>query len=184
MGRKTKLRRNTNFLSSVAPESVPHCNSTTRPLYDDDDDHSILSNRLKIRNANSGAQTGQGEKQSTIQTDENQQIRVPNTKVLYEIVPGFRYSSNVLYCPQEQQFYLANSASEIGVGYTCYVSDCKCRMHLRNNECYVGNAIAHNHETKTQMYDNLCALNEIKRILRLTDNQLPIKQVFDDVVER
>lgn len=161
-----KLVRNTNSLTSPAAESVLHVNSRC----------------LEKRNASSGLQIGQGSKQSA--TDGNQPIRVPKTKVAYEMMPGFRYNSKVLFCPQEQQFYLSNSPSVLGMGYTCYVDDCKCRMHFRNNECYVGNAIAHNHELKTQMYHDLCALNEIKWIIRSPDNELPMEQVFDDVVER
>lgn len=123
--------------------------------------------------------------------DENQQQsmnehdeRKVNTKVSYEIMPGFRYNSKVLFCPDEQQFYVANSVSEIGHGYTCYIPQCKCRIHMRDNECYVGNAIAHKHEKKTAMYHNLCALNEMKRILRSADNQFSPRQVFNDVIKR
>lgn len=130
------------------------------------------------------SQIGQKQNRSTAKIYKNQPPRKPNTKVSYKIMPGYRYNSKVLFCPEEQQFYLANTPSKVGMAYTCYVSDCKCRVHIQNNECYIVNAMAHNHEEKTWMYYNLCALNEIKGILRSSDNQLSPEEVFDDVIKR
>lgn len=110
--------------------------------------------------------------------------RALSKRVTYEIMPGYRYNSSVLFCPEEQQFYLRNSTSKIGIGYTCYVKECKCRMHVRDNICYVANTFSHDHGDKTEMYYNLCALNEMKRILRSVENRSSPKQVFDDVMTR
>lgn len=179
MGKKLqKLVLKKNFSSSNVTKS-PFEKRIIRP-FDDDDEESPLSKWVKNRNAS----IDQEANQSTTPTDEIHPIRKLNRKVSYEIMPGYRFNSKVLFCPDEQQFYLGNSASEYGLGYTCYVSDCKCRVHLRNNECYIGNAIAHNHEKKTGMYYNLLALNEIKRILRSQDNQLSPEEVFNDVIKR
>lgn len=111
-------------------------------------------------------------------------LRKMSQQVSYEIMPGFRFNSSLLFCPDEQQFYVRNSTSKIGIGYTCYVGGCKCRMHVRDNKCYTGNTFVHDHGDKTEMYYNLCALNEMKRILRSVDNRCTPKQVFDDVMTR
>lgn len=111
-------------------------------------------------------------------------LRKMNHQVSYEMMPGYRYSSSVLYCLDEKQFYIRNSSSKIGIGYTCYVDECKCRMHVRDNKCYVGNTFSHDHGEKSEMYYDLCALNEMKRILRSVDNRRSPKQVFDDVITR
>lgn len=117
-------------------------------------------------------------------TDKDQPIRKLNAKLSYKFMPGVRFNSNLLFCPDEEQFYVFNTTSESGRGFTCHVKKCKCRVHIRNDECYIGNTVAHNHEKKTDMYHNLLALNEMKRILHSIDNQLSQKKVFDDVVKR
>lgn len=108
--------------------------------------------------------------------------RVIDRQLTYEMMPGFRFSSSVLYCPEEKQFYIRNSASKIGIGFTCYVNDCKARVHVRNSECFVGNSFSHEHVDKHQMYLDLCALNEMKRILRSPENRNTPLDVFDDVM--
>lgn len=107
-----------------------------------------------------------------------------NHEVSYEIMPGFRYSSSLLFCPDEQQFYVRNTSSKVGTGYTCYVKECLCRMHVRDGKCYIGNTFSHDHSDQTEMYYNLSALNEMKRILRSIDNRRTPKEVFDDVMSR
>lgn len=89
--------------------------------------------------------------------------RTIDSEIKYEMMPGFRFSSNLLYSHEEKQFYVRNSTSKIGVGYTCYIDACKSRVHVRDMKCYIGNAIQHNHEDKADMYINLSALNEMKR---------------------
>lgn len=185
MARKSQdLVRKKNFSSSSVPESSLDNSMTTKQFDGNDDDHLPLSKWIKNQNVSNASQTGQEENQSTTQSDENHQIRKLNTKLSYEMMPGFRFNSNLLFCPEEQQFYVANSSSEIGLGYTCYMNECRCRVHIRNDECYIGNTMAHNHERKMGMYYNLRALNEIKHILNSVDNQLSPKQVFDDVTKR
>lgn len=111
-------------------------------------------------------------------------VRTMNREITYEMMPGFRFSSNVLYSPEEKQFYVRNSSSKIGVGYTCYIDACKSRVHVRDMKCYIGNSIQHNHEDKADMYINLSALNEMKRMLRSVNNRMTPKQAFDDVISR
>lgn len=108
-------------------------------------------------------------------------LRSIGAKVSYEIMPS---PSKLLFCHDEQQFYRLSSTSKIYRNYTCKASGCKCRVHIQNNECYIGNDMAHNHERRMDVYQNLCALNEIKRILRSKGNKTWPKLVFDDVVKR
>lgn len=117
-------------------------------------------------------------------SDENQPKRKSNTKVSYRMMPTYRFSSNLLFCHEEEQFYRFNTTVGDLRVYLCNVKGCKCRVHIRNDECYIRNTIAHNHEKKRGKYYNLCALNEVKRILSSVHNQLSAKRVFDDVMKR
>lgn len=121
----------------------------------------------------------------TAQCNEHSSKRRIGSKVSYKIMPGFRINSKILFSPKEQQFYRFNTTtSGRNRSYVCRESECKCRVHIHNNECYISNAIAHNHERKMGVYYNLCALNEMKCILDSADNESSAMQVFDDVIER
>lgn len=112
-------------------------------------------------------------------------LRTKNHELPYEMMPGFRFNSNVLYSPEEKQFYIRNSSSsKVGIGYTCYVNECTARVHVRDMKCYVADTKPHDHQNKSDMYINLSALNEMKRMLRSFYNRMTPKQVFDDVISR
>ena len=111
-------------------------------------------------------------------------VRVTNAKVTYEIMPGFRYTSKLLYVKEEKQFYVKNTKSNIGIGYTCYHDGCSRRVHLRGENCFIGDNGVHDHSDKSEMYVNLCALNEMKGILRSADKRRTTREVFNDVMTR
>lgn len=111
-------------------------------------------------------------------------VRVPNTEVSFEIVKGFRCTSNLLYVKEEKQFYIQNSYSPIGVGYSCYVKDCLRRVHIRGEKCFIGDDGTHDHLDKADMYVNLCALNEMKTTLLSTTNRSKPREVFNDVMKK
>lgn len=122
------------------------------------------------------SQTGQVPTQLT--------ARKLNSRISYKIMPGFYYNKNVIYCAGEEQFYRHYNKTKKSHTYICRVDGCKCRIYIQNAQCFVANDLSHNHEKKTGMYYNLCALNEIKRILHSVDNKLLPKQVYDDVIQR
>lgn len=121
---------------------------------------------------------------STGQENEQLTTRELYSKISYEFLPGYRFDSDILYCSEEEQFYCHYSTSKKSLTYTCRVDGCRCRVFIQNGECYIANEMAHHHEKKTGEYYNLCALNEVKRILHTVGNQLSPKQVFDDVILR
>ncbi|XP_055304295.1 uncharacterized protein LOC129569479 [Sitodiplosis mosellana] len=112
--------------------------------------------------------------------------RVAKREVTYEFMTGFNYNSNLLYVKEEQQFYRRNGVAKgtICLYYTCYVRGCHCKMHIRDGKCFVAGSRLHNHPNQAEMYVNLCALNEMKRIMRSVNNHLMPKQVFDSVMKR
>lgn len=122
---------------------------------------------------------------TTSQFDGNpSSMRKVGAVVSYEIVRSWKSTGNLLFCREEQQFYRRCHEYKKSQTYICREVGCKCRVHIRNDECLIGNGVAHNHDNKMGMYYDLSALNEIKRILDSKKNKLWPKQVFDDVVER
>lgn len=124
-------------------------------------------------------------KRSTAQPNQNYSAREPHTRVSYEFISGLRFNSNVLFCRDEQQFYQFNKTSvNNGHTYRCIEHGCRCRVYILNEECYISNAVAHNHGKKARNDYFLCALNEMRRILHWAHNQLSPKEVFDYVIKR
>lgn len=114
-------------------------------------------------------------------------VRRTNTELRFEIVPGKRMSSKVLYTHDEHQIYLINSKSTIGEGWKCYYADendCRARLHIRNGKCFIANEVQHNHSRPDQEIINMNHLNEVKAILRSVSNRLAPRQVFEDVLKR
>lgn len=82
----------------------------------------------------------------------------------YEIVPGFRIGSKLLYTKDKKQFYRFNRTNKNGDAYLCAENGCKKRVHLRIDKlCIQQDKYAvHQHETKEKIYEELTVLNEIK----------------------
>lgn len=111
-------------------------------------------------------------------------IRKTNEKVEHVFMPGFRVTSTLLFVKAEKQFYIKNSTSKIGIGYTCYQNGCSRRVHIRGGVCFLADNGTHDHPDKSDMYIDLCALNEMKETLRSVKNRLTPRQVFDEVITR
>lgn len=111
--------------------------------------------------------------------------KVIESEVDFEMMPGLRYNSMLLFVKNEQQFYCLNTtSSNYGDAYKCYVSGCSRRIYVRNGKCFINNSSSHKHPNKSNLYFNLCALNEIKTVLRSVENQQNPRKVFDDVIGR
>ena len=123
----------------------------------------------KNRNVNYGAKS-------------NGFIRAANCEVNYEFVP-FRYPTNLLYVMEEQQFYKRIKREKPNV-YTCYEDECHCKVYVRDGKCFVAETGSHNHSNQAQMYINLCAKNEMKKIIGSVNNHLKPKQVYKEVMKR
>lgn len=82
-------------------------------------------------------------------------------------------SNMKLWAKNEGHFYVKNSKSAIGEGWTYYLDDCFARVHVRDGKCFIASQIDHNH-----------FVNEVKTILRSVENRLKPRAVFDDVMKR
>lgn len=110
--------------------------------------------------------------------------RVENCELSYEMIPGFRFDTILLYSKDELQFYVRNSRSRFGIIYACFHDSCLARVRVLNGKCFVANSVRHMHENKIEMYRNLCALNEMKSVYRSDSNQLTAKEVFNKVMKK
>lgn len=174
--------------------------SSSTSLDREGDSKSTSSMNLIETDAESFENDGASEADSTTiesvksepKTDLSDKIKWPAVKrtksheLAFQMMPGFRSSSNILYANDEKQFYVRNSALRDGVSFSfiCYDAGCTARVHLRHDKCYVANDVPHMHDDKTEMYINLCALNEMKDLLRSGENCLPPRTVFDNVIEK
>lgn len=107
-----------------------------------------------------------------------------NREVICEFLPGQRYNSKVAYVAEEQQLYYRNKSIANGDVYNCYQDKCRRKLHHRNGKCFVAGYGLHDHPDQQKTYINLCALNEMKRIMRSADNRLRARKVFERVIKR
>lgn len=181
-------RKSENVLQKkkYPPLTVSRSSINSKQCVDNDDLLPLLKWVKKEKMNDSSHFDGCDQEQPPPKSARNEHLvlRKLNAKVSYEIMAGYRYNSKVLFCPEEQQFYLSNSATDSCLKYTCYVKECRCRVEIRDEQCYIANTMPHEHEKKTDMYRNLCALNEVKSALRSADIQSSTRQVFDDVIKR
>lgn len=110
--------------------------------------------------------------------------RIINCEIPFEIISGKQYNSKLLWSSNEKQFYLKNTSSKIGIGYTCYSNNCTARVHLRDDKCFIANSDEHQHTNEEQLFINLTALNEIRNILTSVENNSSPKVVFNTVVAK
>lgn len=112
----------------------------------------------------------------------------------FEIVPGQRKNSKLLYVLEEQQFYAINSKSKRSSTYLCYVKDCRSRVSVRNidNKCFlVLNFVEHNHPPQGEFYNELKIKNKIKEECSKTASLLNsptsvgnVRAIFSSVCQR
>ena len=107
-----------------------------------------------------------------------------NREVICEFLPGQRYNSKVAYVAEEQNLYYRNKSIANGDVYNCYHDGCRRKLHCRNGKCVVAGYGLHDHPNHQELYINLLALNEMKRIMRSADNRLRARKVFERVIKR
>lgn len=68
----------------------------------------------------------------------------------YELLPGERINSELLYTNDEKQFYRFNSKMKSGDAYLCCEPNCNKRVHLRQDKMCIQyeKYFVHNHSTK------------------------------------
>lgn len=83
----------------------------------------------------------------------------------YELLPGERINSELLYTNDEKHFYRYNSTVKSGDAYLCSEPKCNKRVHLRKDRLCIQyeKYYVHNHSTKEKKYEELKILNIIKK---------------------
>lgn len=110
--------------------------------------------------------------------------RIIDTDLPFMIINGKQYNSKLLWSSNEKYFYVKNSSSKIGVGYTCYAPKCTARVHVKDSKCVVANSVTHEHPNDEQLFTNLMALNEMRSTLIMVNNCKSPLQVFNDVIAK
>lgn len=107
--------------------------------------------------------------------------------VEYEMVPGHRQNSKLLYA--DEQFYMFNTRSPLGEGYMCTHSNCNVRVYkVDGDQCIrLINSPTHTHERQTDEYRKLSCLNEMKRRCTelkymLTGQRVTARDIFNAVM--
>ena len=168
-------KKNSRPLVYDSDDECDQSNGVCDAVEVDDDESNVVCDAVQVNAVDSGI-------------GDDEYVRQANTEVRFEIMPGKRQSSRILYTHEEKQIYLKNSNSTIGEGWKCYYSDqfdCRARLHVRNGQCFIANSIQHTgHARPDQEVVNMRALNDIKAILRSVNNRLPPLDVFNEVIKR
>lgn len=104
-------------------------------------------------------------------------------EIKYELVPGKRRNSQLLWSSTELQFYKFNTKLKAGKSYLCY-HGCSCRVLLLNNGICIktDQKKTHNHPTNQELYEQLSIANEIKIKCSKDSSSKSVKQIYDDVL--
>lgn len=116
--------------------------------------------------------------------DEEEQLE--GEEITYEMMPGQRLNSKILWSIDEQQFYRKNTITKNGFcAYKCYEQECWARVLVDEK---TGRAVKtqtntfHNHGNKTTLYTELKLKNEIKKQCLAGASDCNVKEIFDKVV--
>lgn len=110
--------------------------------------------------------------------DINDKIEIP-----FDIVPGKRKNSLLLWSPSENQFYKRNCETKCGTAYLCIDPSCKIRVYLDGNQCFARASADHNHDIKNEDALRYSVMNEIKRKV-LENMKMSLREVYNDVISR
>lgn len=118
------------------------------------------------------------------ETDVNYEIEgIRNIE--FELVPGFRSTSKLLWIPSENCFYKQNTYSKTnnGMAYTCYNNECKARKVLtEQNARVITIASAHTpHISMYSMYKELFYLNLMKDMCRTQPHSITVAEIYNKV---
>lgn len=104
-------------------------------------------------------------------------------QIEYEIVPGKRQNSKLLWSSTERQFYKFNTKLSTGNSYLCY-HGCNCRVLLKNDGTCVKTDTRknHNHPTNEELYEQLSIANEMKTKCKEDATSKSVKEIYDEVL--
>lgn len=101
----------------------------------------------------------------------------------FEIVPGYRTSSNLLWVQSENCFFKQNvySKTHNGIAYTCYDEDCKARKVLADNgtKLITINSTHVPHLPMNKMYKELYYLNLMKELCKSEPHSVTVSQIYE-----
>lgn len=103
----------------------------------------------------------------------------------FEIVPGKRFNSQLLWSQNEMQFYKFNTKLRTGISYLCY-HGCSARVIIRDDgKCYKTDSHkGHNHSTNYDLYKELATKNELKKKCIEDSTSKSVKEIYDEIILR
>ena len=96
----------------------------------------------------------------------------------YTIIPGHRYTSNLLYC--NSYIYRRRSVSGAAEYYNCCTANCTGRAILKNGAVVISKK--HIHEEDGYEYLKIMFKNDVKTLCRET--RVGLRDAFDQVSRR
>ena len=115
-------------------------------------------------------------------------------EVTYELMPGKRANSEILYSKEEQQFYVKKKKLANGiVSLVCRTDGCNnhCYLDKEKNTCTLPVPyVPHSHPTGKEEYEKLCVLNKIKSdcanpniVAKRETKTSVVKSIFKEKIE-
>lgn len=121
----------------------------------------------------------------------HKKLKSPDNDVRFELVPGIRNGSEILYVCDEKQIYHKNVRVKDGFAYVCFVKGCYKRVHVNHakKRCRRKAFNVHNHSSHEQDYLNIRILNEIKQNLQapaktVGTNMARVRSVFNTAMRK
>lgn len=158
----------------------PSCSSerTTHDTSNSNDNDSmksadILNPPVSSKQSNSSTGLTRTSRSNSVNQDE---------EVEYEMVPGKRMGSLLLYSLNESIFYKKNSKSSTGVSYSCYQTDCRARVLLKTNGICVRKSGDHLHSTHEIIYKQLEAEHRVKNLCLNDRSSKTTKEIYEDIL--
>lgn len=116
--------------------------------------------------------------------DENYGIKAIRN-IEFELVPGSRSTSKLLWVPSEQCFYKQNTYSKTynGMAYKCYEPECRARKVLTDQNTRLI-TIAATHKTHMLMYPlykEFHYLNLMKDMCRTEPHSVAVSEIYNKV---
>lgn len=104
-------------------------------------------------------------------------------EIQYEIVPGKRRNSKLLWSLTERQFYKFNTTLRKGKSYVCY-HGCSCRVLLQNDGICIKSDLnkQHNHPTNEELHEQLSISNEMKLKCTQDATSKSVKEIYDEIL--
>lgn len=105
-----------------------------------------------------------------------------NTHLDYDIFPGKRRNSKLLYSYSESMFYKKNATGRSGTSFKCYQNDCFARVLVKPDGICIRKSGEHRHGTHSELQKQLEAENKIKMLCLSDRSSKSTKEIYEEVL--